>query len=128
MSEFSETAFKWFEKALSDLEHAQLSHENKDYDWATLAAQQAAEKAFKAVYINHGLGLVKTHELTSLARKLKAPINVIEKAALLNPFYSASRYPDVDEPLDEAESKQASKDALKAASEVLDWCEKRIKT
>jgi len=128
MSKVTETALKWFEKAESDLEHARLSHENGDFDWAALAAQQAAEKALKAIHIYLDRGLVKTHELTSLARKISAPTEIIEKAALLNPFYSASRYPDVDELLDEATLKQASEDALYAASEVLSWCKKQIKT
>ena len=87
----------WIKKGKSDLKHAKSSLKNKDFDWAQLASQQAAEKTLKAVCLHKGIGLIKVHELTLLARKVNAPSKIIEKCSLLNPFYTASRYPDVEE-------------------------------
>ena len=43
----------WMRQAEGDLEHAGLSACEGDYEWACFAAQQAAEKAIKAVYYFH---------------------------------------------------------------------------
>jgi len=43
-------ATDWLRQALRDLEHAKRSVELGDYEWACFAAQQAAEKAVKALY------------------------------------------------------------------------------
>jgi len=122
-----DTIQAWLLKAESDIHHAKSSFKIKDYDWSALAAQQAAEKALKALCIQNGFGLVKIHDLATLARKVKAPKRIIESCGLLNPFYTASRYPDADEMLDEAQNKEAAKDAISASGEVLKWCKGKIK-
>ena len=121
-------ALRWLNKAESDLKHAKYSLENNDFDWAELASQQSAEKALKAVCIYKGLGLIKAHDLTILARKVNAPMEILEKSALLNPFYSSSRYPDVEELMGDKLNEVAAKDAIKSAEEVVRWCKKQIKT
>jgi HEPN domain-containing protein len=115
---------RWIAKAESDLKHAKNSFEVGDYDWVLLASQQAGEKALKAVCIKKGIGLTKTHDLSSLARKLKAPKEIIIEAGLLNPFYTISRYPDL-EFFSEEEIKNAAIDALNAAGKVVEWCKKQ---
>jgi len=40
-----------FEQAKSDVKHARNSLRDGDYDWACFAAQQAAEKVIKALYM-----------------------------------------------------------------------------
>ena len=40
----------WLRQAKRDLEHARHALEDGDYEWSCFAAQQAAEKAVKAVY------------------------------------------------------------------------------
>jgi HEPN domain-containing protein len=40
----------WLRQAKRDLEHAQHALEDEDYEWSCFAAQQAAEKAVKALY------------------------------------------------------------------------------
>ncbi|HLD76175.1 MAG TPA: HEPN domain-containing protein [Candidatus Norongarragalinales archaeon] len=119
-------AKKWLEKAEHDFRHAGHSLEFGDLDWAQLACQQAAEKALKAVCIRTGLGLVKTHELSALARKLGAPRKIIEQCALLNSFYTAPRYPDIEGLSDESTQESATHDALSAAREVLAWSKTKI--
>lgn len=120
-------AIKWLTKAQSDFTFAKHAFEVGSFDWAQLAAQQSAEKALKAICILKDIGLIKTHDLQLLARKLNATKEVIEQSSLLNSFYTISRYPDVDENLNENAMLQATKDAIKAAEEVLEWCKKQMK-
>lgn len=122
---FLASARKWLAKAESDFNHAKNSLKLRDFDWAMLASQQAGEKALKAVCISKGLGLVKTHDLSSLARKLKAPKEIIENSGLLNPFYTSARYPDSEE-FSESERQSAGIDAVNAAEKVFEWCKKQI--
>lgn len=44
----------WFRQAEHDLEHAGRARADSDHDWACFAAQQAAEKAVKALHLVHG--------------------------------------------------------------------------
>jgi HEPN domain-containing protein len=109
----------WFRKAQSDLRKVELLMNGKEYDGALFYAQQSAEKALKALHIFNGFGLIKTHELPSMCKKLKAPDNVLRCAIYLNPFEKLSRYPDEEDVLFNEDS---AKEALRLAKEVLGWC------
>lgn len=119
-------ARKWMGKAESDLKHAKHSVDCGDFDWVEIASQQAAEKALKAVCIQQGIGLIKVHDVALLARKVNAPLEILEKCGLLNPFYTASRYPDAEELMDEKLKLNAAMDALSAAGRIVTWCKKQI--
>ncbi|MEM3506642.1 MAG: HEPN domain-containing protein [Candidatus Bathyarchaeia archaeon] len=59
----------WLRQALKDLEHAKKSLGLSDYEWTCFAAQQAAEKAVKALYQKLGIevgGHLISYILTSL--------------------------------------------------------------
>ncbi len=120
-------AKKWLDKSEKDLKHAESSLKLKDYEWSQIASQQSAEKALKSICIQKGIGLIKIHDLAVLAKKLEAPIKIIEKAALLNSFYSASRYPDAQELFDEKLNESAANDAIDSAMEILEWCKSQMK-
>jgi HEPN domain-containing protein len=120
-------AKKWLNKAESDFRHAISSEKLKDFDWSQVAAQQSSEKALKSVCISRGYGIIKIHDLTILAKKLNAPLEIIEKTAILNSFYSASRYPDAQELFDDNLNKVATTDAIKSAEVILKWCKAQIK-
>ena len=113
-------------RAESDLKHAGFSLGNDEPHWAQFAAQQAAEKALKAYCLKKGLGLLKAHELAFLAKKIGAPDSIVEKCALLSPFYTSSRYPDADIAQNEASRKNTAREAINAAREVITWCKKGI--
>jgi len=117
-----ETIKAWLKKAQTDLKHARASYKINDFDWAGLAAQQSAEKALKA------LCMYKGHDLTTLGRKVDAPIEVLENCGMLTPFYTASRYPDVDEIFNDEQNKKAAKDSINAAEIVIRWCKSKIRT
>jgi HEPN domain-containing protein len=116
----------WLDKAESDLKHAESSLGMHAFDWAQLASQQSAEKALKAVCIFNGIGLLKTHDLSLLAKKLNAPTQITKKAGLLNHFYSSSRYPDAT--INDEQETTTTKEAIDAAKEILKWCKEKIKT
>ncbi len=49
-----ERSADWMDQAKGDLEHAESDVERGFYDWACFSAQQAAEKAVKAVFQKMG--------------------------------------------------------------------------
>ncbi len=44
----------WWEQGMRDLKHARNALLDEDYEWAAFAAQQAAEKALKALILSLG--------------------------------------------------------------------------
>jgi HEPN domain-containing protein len=87
----------WWQQAARDLAHARHAAEDGDYEWAAFAAQQAAEKALKALVMAHG-GEPWGHLLTSLAEGLpdatQAPPAVLDAARRLDKHYVPARYPN----------------------------------
>jgi len=76
----------------------------------------------KALHIARFDGIWRVHDLVRLARKLDAPDNIVESCALVNPAYTASRYPDVSDEYGEDEASEA----IAAAEEVIEWAEKTL--
>ena len=88
-------------------------------------AQQAAEKAIKAVYVHQGIRFRYTHDIGELLAGLRKmeisfPDKILEAAALSD--YSGQRYPGPAEPVTEEEYREA----VKQAESVLFWAEKLI--
>jgi HEPN domain-containing protein len=83
----------WFRQAERDLEQATASQREERHEWACFAAQQAAEKAVKAlhIYLNQeGWGHVTARLLQDLP--VHAPEDLVEKAKVLDNYYIATRY------------------------------------
>jgi len=119
---------EWLKKAENDLALARLAANGSFFDWAQLACQQSAEKALKAVCISKGIGLIKTHELISLAMKAGAPKEIVSKAGFLNSFYFASRYPDAVVDMGKDSLILATNQALENAEGVILWSKQQVKT
>ena len=89
-------------------------------------AQQAAEKALKAVYQYHGWTFRYTHDLKELVTDLKRAGLVVppevDAAIVLTSFAWEARYPG----LGEAVSEKEYRDALHHAEVVVAWAEKQI--
>src|SRR3990170_1245916 len=87
----------WFWQAKRDLEQAHASANGEFYEWACFAAQQAAEKALKAVFQRRG-GDAWGHLLADLVGALPAdiqvPADLLEWAKELDKHYIAPRYPN----------------------------------
>lgn len=87
----------WWQQSVRDLAHARHAVEDGDHEWAAFAAQQAAEKALKALITAQG-GEPWGHLLTALAEALppatRAPADVLDAARRLDKHYIPARYPN----------------------------------
>jgi len=87
----------WFNQSLRDLEQAQDSRRDGRHEWACFAAQQAAEKAVKALHLYTGQeawGHVVARLLQELPETVSAPDQLIEQGRVLDNFYIPARYPN----------------------------------
>lgn len=84
----------WFAQAVRDLEQARDSRAAGRHEWACFAAQQAAEKAVKALHLAMGQeawGHMVAQLLTELPESV-APAGLADKARVLDNYYVATRY------------------------------------
>lgn len=92
-----ERSADWMDEAEGDLEHARHDAGAGYYNWACFSAQQAAEKAVKAVFQKRH-GEAWGHSIVDLLTNLgtTAPISsdIMEKALELDKAYIPTRYPD----------------------------------
>ena len=87
----------WFKQARKDLEQAGESRDAGRHEWACFAAQQAAEKAVKALHLFHSQeawGHVVARLLQELPAGVSVPQELLDKAKVLDNSYIPARYPD----------------------------------
>lgn len=87
----------WLAQAGRDLEQAGDSRRSGKHEWACFAAQQAAEKAVKALHLSRGQeahGHMVAKLLRELPEAVKVASNLIDKAHVLDSFYIPTRYPN----------------------------------
>jgi HEPN domain-containing protein len=87
----------WLNQALRDLAQAEDSRTAGRHEWACFAAQQAAEKAVKAVHLRLGQeawGHVIANLLAELPPSVAVPKELVEKGRVLDNFYIPPRYPN----------------------------------
>ncbi len=86
-------------------------------------AQQAAEKAVKAVLVRHAVDFLRSHqigELLALVRQSGHDVpEELGRADALSDYAVTTRYPGAPRPVDEAEYRQA----LDLAERVVRWAE-----
>ncbi|GAB4257002.1 MAG: HEPN domain-containing protein [Thermoleophilia bacterium] len=117
----------WFARAKGDLALARVPlPKGAFYDDLCFHAQQAAEKALKAVYQHHGWTFRYTHDLEQLVTGLKnhgleIPA-AVDAAIVLTGFAWEARYPGVGEPVTAEEHKEA----LQHAQAVVSWAARVI--
>jgi HEPN domain-containing protein len=116
----------WLAQAERDLEHVQMDIEKGFYEWACFSAEQAAEKALKAVYLHNnqeGWG----HSVAGLLRNLptaEPSAELKETAARLDHFYIPTRYAngfDDGAPKDYF-FKADAEEAFKHARAIISFC------
>ena len=92
-----ETATRWFEQAKWDLKSAEDSRAAGNYEWACFQAQQAVEKALKAVLLAAGVARPFGHSIRILlteCERVDPSFAKVRAAAELDQFYVPTRYPD----------------------------------
>lgn len=88
-------------------------------------AQQAAEKALKAVLVWRAVDVPRSHSIGMLLELVAAQVPLpqgIRGAATLTDFAVSARYPGEFEPVDEADHREA----VSAAAAVVEWAERIV--
>ena len=123
---FSGSPADWLRYARSDLELARVVRPDEVlFEGLCFHAQQAAEKALKAVLIAKGVPPPKTHNIRTLLDLLPQEVIApqgIEDAASLTDYAVTSRYPGDFESVDEEEYKET----VRLAETVVLWAERII--
>ena len=91
------TAARWFEQAKWDLKSAEDSRAAENHEWACFQAQQAVEKALKAVLLAAGVARPSTHSVRLLlteCERVDPGFAELRFAAELDQFYVPTRYSD----------------------------------
>jgi HEPN domain-containing protein len=118
----------WWRQAQADLHAAELNGEIALYFVVTWLAQQAAEKALKALYIEwRGEEPPRTHAVQYLGRELVVPPTVQVDLDSLAPAFGEARDPPAGgpAPADSIEESVAER-YLAAARRVLMWIESEL--
>ncbi len=87
----------WFDQAEADLRHARSDLDGGYYEWACFSAQQAAEKAVKAVFQAMGAeawGHAVADLLTELGQRHTVPDSLVESGLELDKAYIPTRCPN----------------------------------
>jgi HEPN domain-containing protein len=117
----------WLRRAKGNLARAKQT-KPKDAFWEDLCfdAQQAAEKAIKAILVFHRIEFPKTHDLRGLLTLLDSGGNPIpeeiRKADDLTDYAVETRCPGLSEPVAVSEYR----DAVALAEAVVRWAEQQI--
>lgn len=121
------TSTEWLERAHSNLALAKVEKPDKTF-WEDLCfnAQQAAEKALKAVLQDKKIVFRYIHDLDELLKKLRENgieiTDEIKPAILLTHYASTTRYPGHFEPATEEDYRKA----LSIAERVVAWAEANL--
>ncbi|MGH2586324.1 MAG: HEPN domain-containing protein [Dehalococcoidia bacterium] len=86
---------QWWDQAQADLRSAQVLLTAGQFYGVSFFAQQAAEKALKALYVERrGHIPPRTHDLEFLAFEVVALTTLQTELGVLAPVFDAARYPD----------------------------------
>ncbi len=105
----------WLDEAQGDLEHARSDMEGGFHNWACFSAQQAAEKAVKAVFQRMGAeawGHSVADLMEELAKKHEIPEELSNGALELDKAYIPTRYPNAH-PSGSARSRYTRQEAMR---------------
>jgi len=121
----------WLNEAKADLRHAEASIKIGDYNWACFAAQQASEKALKALIL-HVIGeYPRGHDLIKLYRRVKDNVEIrLNESFLarLSAYYIQARYPNagLERPSEEI-TKEHAEESVSTARGVINEISKAIR-
>ena len=117
---------EWMNRARSDLTQAKNQVPGVYFENLCFNAQQAAEKAIKAVLIARDIEFPYVHDLARLLSLLEDGGEVIpeaiRRASVLTKYATITRYPGEVRPVSEAEYQEA----IAIAEAVVQWAGERI--
>src|SRR5438874_2170281 len=118
---------EWLNRARSNLVRAGKVIPGVYLEDLCFDAQQAAEKALKAIFVHRGWHFPYTHDLTRLLtlldrNGLKVP-KYVRRADALTRFAVESRYPGLSGPV----TKREHQAAARIAAAVVGWAERQMK-
>jgi len=117
---------EWLNRAKSNLLLAKHVKEGVYLEDLCFAAQQAAEKAVKALLIHRGVEYPYVHDLAELLTLVEEAGEEVPKsvkqASRLTRFAIVTRYPGTLGPVTEEEYEEA----ISTAEEVVQWVERKI--
>jgi HEPN domain-containing protein len=122
-----QVAAEWMRRARSSLARAKQPKPDEVF-WEDLCfdAQQAAEKAVKAVLVFHRIEHPRTHQLSELLALLASAGHAVSEDVWegdrLSSYAMITRYPGSRDPVDEAEYRRA----VAVAETVVRWAEEVI--
>ena len=117
---------EWLNRARSNLALAKNRVSDAYLEDLCFEAQQAAEKAIKAVMIRRNIEFPYVHDLAHLLSLLEEVGEIIPKSVLraeeLTSYAVDTRYPGLSSPVEE----QEYVDAVEIAEIVVRWAEERV--
>jgi len=117
---------EWLNRAHSNLALAGAFNPQVMLEDLCFDAQQTAEKAIKAVFIDRGEDFPYVHDLKKLldllARNGLTIPKYVRQAQDLSPFAGKMRYPNRDAPVSQRQYRRA----LRIATAVLGWAERQV--
>jgi HEPN domain-containing protein len=118
---------EWISRAKSSLAHAKAISPEVVLEDLCFDAQQAAEKAIKAVFIHRGEAFPYSHDLDRLLRLLEQNglriAKYLDTARELTRFAVITRYPGLAAAVTQAKFLRA----VRIADTVVRWAERQIK-
>jgi HEPN domain-containing protein len=118
---------EWLNRARSHLARARTKIPEVYLEDLCFDAQQAAEKAVKAVLIKRGIDFPYVHDLARLLTLLEETGEAIPESVAqaegLTRYAVVNRYPGLTEPVTEAHYQEA----IAIAKAVVEWAEARIR-
>ena len=117
---------EWLNRARSNLARAKSRIPDAYLEDLCFDAQQAAEKAIKAVMIRRGIDFPYIHDLARLMMTLETRgehiPDRVRQAAKLTRYAIHTRYPGLEEPV----SEQEYAEAIAAAEAIVRWAEEHL--
>jgi HEPN domain-containing protein len=123
---------KWLMQAVRDLETARNSLNSGDYYASAFWAQQAVEKALKALLLSWGKSY-RGHDLVEMGYLVRDELGldvspIIDDLRALTAHYTTSRYPDAANAVPyEIYTRADAEEALERASRVIEWVRRNLR-
>lgn len=122
------TTKNWLKFAKDDLYVAEVLFRNKSYRNCIAHCHQAIEKILKAIIIEKGKSIRKTHDLIGLLADTKVdfPDDILKTIEELNPHYLPVRYPDILTIKPIIYKRKKTQNFLKKSKEIFKWLQVQL--